>query len=92
MYLAEFLGALFITYFISRLFRLVFKAKHEPTRSVLAVGATLFLAVLLGGYGFADGGPPQFGHAIALYTPAVLLWLLRDYVRAKKAAGDESQT
>jgi hypothetical protein len=36
--------------------------------------ATLALAVLIGGFGLADGGPPQFTSAFLQYAPAVAVW------------------
>ena len=71
-------GALVITLLVTRLFRRVWRSRPEPTRSLLAAGATFLLAAALGAFGFADGGPPRFGYAVALYLPPVVLWLIVD--------------
>lgn len=43
----------------------------------IAVGGALaiIIATVLGGFGFADGGPPRFFYAFATYLNATLLWI-----------------
>jgi hypothetical protein len=84
--LGTFFGALVITLLVSRLFRRVWRSRPEPSRSLLAAGTTLLLAVALGAFGFAEGGRPRVGYALALYLPAVVVWLVMDVVRGRKAA------
>jgi hypothetical protein len=83
--LGAFVGALIITFLLSRLFRRVWRSRPDPARALFAAAATLFLAVLLGAFGFAEGGPPRFGYTLALYLPPVILWLIIDMVRGRKA-------
>jgi ACR3 family arsenite efflux pump ArsB len=70
-FLADFIGALLITFVISRGFRRVFKRLGVLVRVAASHAATLALAVLIGGFGLADGGPPQFTSAFLQYAPAV---------------------
>lgn len=84
-FIAAFAGGLVITFLVSRLVRVLFKSRPDPGRSLIAAGVTLVVAVVLGGFGFADGGAPKFGSSLALYLPAVLVWLAVDVLRARKA-------
>ena len=86
--LGALVGAFLITFLASRAFRNAFKRQTEPKRSLFGAAATLALAVGLASFGMADGGPPRFGYAVALYGPGVALWLIVDILRSARRQGE----
>ena len=86
------IGALIITLLLSRVFR---KWPFGRARGLMkAVGPnvlTLVLATVLGGFGNADGGSPQFLRAAGLYVLPVCLWTIVDLARGGRGGkGDAS--
>ncbi len=72
-YLAFFVGALVITWAISRITRrLLFRKSTGWVRAVGPNAVTLAVSAAFGGVGMADGGPPQFLLAFVRYLPPVL--------------------
>jgi hypothetical protein len=88
--MAELIGALLITFLISRGFRTVFRKKSPPVQMLAPHALTLLTTTVLGGFGMADGGPLQFRRAFLTYLLPVIVWLVvdlvRDYRRAKAAS------
>jgi hypothetical protein len=84
--IAGFVGALIGVWIISRVLRAtVFRALSGYSRLAAVYVSTLLLGTVLGGLGFADGGPPQFGYAFLSYLPPVLVWAGYDYLRLRKS-------
>jgi hypothetical protein len=83
--LATLIGALVITFLVSRLIGRVLKGRvPDPSRLLIANGGTLAVATFLGGYGFAPSGtPPVFTVAFTTYVLPVLAWTAYDIVRWK---------
>ena len=59
----------------------------EPYSTVTGAVGALTLATVAGGYGFADGGPPQFEQAFATYLPAAIIVLLFGLLTPQKKKG-----
>ena len=77
-------GAVFGTLLISRLTLWLFKKLGDNQRRIfVAYGVMYVFIVVVGGLGFADGGPPRFGYAIMIYTLPALLWLAVDLFALK---------
>lgn len=77
-------GMLIITYFVSRLLhRYAFKAQLPIKKAVFVSLATLGLFMVLGSLGF---GPVR---AFLIYAPGVVVWLIVDLVRARRASISE---
>ena len=72
--IGQLFGGIVITYLIMRLVMLAFRAnKYKPKSIVISAGCTLLIATVIGGFGFADGGPPVFLSAFSVYgIPAVI--------------------
>ena len=84
-------GALVAMFLVSRLTLWVFKRLGDkPARILTAHAVACGAAVMLGGLGLANGGPPVFGYAASLYVLPTLLWLAVDLLgwkgRTAKAA------
>lgn len=92
--MAQLLGALIITFAVSRLIGLAIKRRlPDPTKLVVTNLSTLALATLLAGYGNARAGePPVFAYAFGIYLLPVLAWAIYDLVRwrLRRATGSES--
>lgn len=83
MYFAELIGALIIVGLISRLVGRLFRRREYPVRGLVPNAITLAVVVPLAAIGNADGGPLAWGHAAAVYIPAVALWLAYDLARQR---------
>jgi hypothetical protein len=81
------IGALLITFVVSRLLRRFAFRKVTGARKVLApnIGA-LIVASIIGAFGMADGGSPAFGRAFLTYLLPVVIWTVVDAVREKQSA------
>jgi hypothetical protein len=78
-----FVGALLAVFLISRLFLwLLRKWTTGGAAKYLVVAALTFaFSVIVGGFGYADGGPWAGVEIIPVYGPAVLVVLLFDLIR-----------
>ena len=77
-----FVGALAATFLLRRLFLFILKRWGRNYRTVtLANGASGAAAVVLAGYGAANGGPWAGGEAALIYIPAQCVWLAVDLWR-----------
>ncbi len=86
-YLGFFVGALIITWIVSRLTRFFFFRKAANwTRAISPNVIALMVATGLGGVGMADGGPPQFLVALVRYIPPILVLIAFDSLKARKTA------
>ena len=85
--LGGFVMALAISGLISRLAqRVFFRSAAGWKRSLVPNVMALVIGTVLNAYGLADeGGPPQYMAALILYVPAVLVWIVVDSVRVRKA-------
>lgn len=85
--LGGFVMALAISGLISRLAqRLFFRSADGWQRPLVPNVMALVIGTVLNAYGLAEeGGPPQYLSALILYVPAVLVWIVVDSVRARKA-------
>lgn len=83
MYLVgQLLGAIIGFGILSRLLaRFAFRNLASIRRLVWANAAAFAGAIVLGGFGFADGGSPQFDRAAGLYFLPALIWALVDWRR-----------
>jgi asparagine N-glycosylation enzyme membrane subunit Stt3 len=75
-----FFGGVFFLWIISRALVFLFTVASGIARRaywILADALAFCIAVLGGGYGFADGDPPRFWYAVALFAlPGVVLFAL----------------
>lgn len=83
-------GALMAMFLVSRATLWLFKRLGDrPARILTAHAVACGAAVILGGFGFANGGPPAFGYAASFYVLPTLVWLAVDLLgwkgRAAKA-------
>jgi hypothetical protein len=88
--IGQLLGALVATFLLSRLVAWALRsALNDPARLLAANVATLAIATVVGGYGFASGGSPLFATAFRSYFLPVIVWLIYDVYQWKKrgAAG-----
>jgi len=77
-YAGAFLGALVITFLLSRAFhRWVFRSQPHPKKAIFSNLSTLVLAVALGSFRW------DLAWAVTLYLPAAGLWLLVDLWRGR---------
>ena len=86
-------GAVLFAYLWSRLWRFLVRkvAKvQDPTRLWIAYAIAWALAVILGGFGYADGGPWAGGKALLIYTPALAVWLVVDWLALKKQPAEQT--
>lgn len=80
-----FLGALVVTFLITRLFLWISRNwGGEPMRIVYVHAASLLLIFVVAGFGMADGGPFRTG-AFLYYLFPQGLWLAFDLFRWQKA-------
>lgn len=82
--MAELLGALLITYLLTRAINAIAKKKTNPTRAALiAFFVVAALALLLTSFtmGISKG--------FILYIPCLVLWLIIDIVKARKSSGGD---
>jgi hypothetical protein len=87
-WVAFLVGGLVITLLLSRLlWASVFRRLTGATRAAATFAGTLGIAIVLGGFGNADGGPPRFGYAFAQYLLPCLVWLAVDLWRVRKEKG-----
>jgi hypothetical protein len=78
------LGALAITYLLTRLALWLLKRMGDDTRRILVAYAAVFVfSVMAGGYGLANGGTPDFLRPALLYGLPLLLWLVVDFLALK---------
>ena len=87
-------GGLVLTYLLTRLGLWLTKKMGDNQRRIWIVYAVTFaLTVVLGGLGFADGGPPRFVFAAAIYGGPLLLWLVIDFLalKGRRATAMEAQ-
>jgi hypothetical protein len=56
---------------------------YEINRALLANGLTLAITTLLGAFGLANGGPPEFVFALSQPGPVVAVWLFFDLLRLR---------
>jgi hypothetical protein len=76
------IGALLITFLVSRLIGLLIRRwVSNPTKLLIANFGTLMVATVLGGYGFANGEQPLFSTAFFSYVVPVMVWLVHDLLR-----------
>jgi hypothetical protein len=88
-----FIGALLITYLLSRLFLWFLKSWDGGTRRTILVHViSLILCGFLGGLGFANNGAFAGVHALEIYAVPQLIWLVTDLVRAKLRRRDAGQS
>jgi hypothetical protein len=81
-----FVGALASTFILIRgISWLSRKIGQDPLG--LAHLITFAVAVVVGGYGFADGGEPQFVRTATIYGPACLAWFVIDLYRSRRQGG-----
>jgi hypothetical protein len=86
-FIGQLLGALVATFLLSRLVGWVLRrALNDPARLLAANVATLAIATVVGGYGFANGGSPLFATAFRSYVIPVIVWLIYDLYQWKKRA------
>ena len=84
--MAFLIGALIPTLILSRLALWVLsKWKAGIPKILVANIASLLLSALIGAFGMADGGPPQYGTALSLYALPQLVWLALDAFRFQKS-------
>ena len=70
----QYVGAIVITYILMRLVMLAFrKGKYKPRSVIISACIALIISTILGGYGFADGGPPVFITAFSIYALPALI-------------------
>jgi hypothetical protein len=66
-----FLGAILCLWILSRVLVFLYTIILGEARNTYWVPADLLafsIAVFVSGYGFADGGPPRFWYAVAIYS------------------------
>ena len=82
------IGALIFGYLWSRLWLWVVKkfVAEDPTRTFIAYGLAWAIAVVLGSFGFSDGGPLAWERSLLIYTPALALWLVVDLLARRARA------
>lgn len=85
-------GALIGVWLISRILRKTVFQRLTGWRQIwVSLVTTLAISTLIGGVGFADGGPMRFGYAFSVYLLPVLAWLLVDRLslrRRERAAAE----
>ncbi len=95
-WLGAIVGALVGSYLLSRLALWLLKAMGDKRDRILgAHGATFAFVTVAGGYGYADGGEPQFLHAAEIYILPIILWLAIDLLalRGRRAkAAEQAQS
>lgn len=73
-------GALITTLLVSRLIRWLLKAMGDSKARVIATAAlTYAVAIILQGFGNADGGPWNPGSSWWLYAVGVAFWAVLDW-------------
>lgn len=78
------IGGIAFIYLMTRLVLLAFRDKKYDTRSiVIAACIVLFIATILGGYSFAEGGPPNFLNAFLYYVLQTLIVIGIEIARVK---------
>lgn len=86
-------GGIVITGIISRLLRATLFRSQPPARGAVgAFLATLAVATLLGAFGFADGGAPDYLRALGTYVVPTLFWLAFDLVRVSREGRRETRS
>ena len=73
--IGQLIGGVIAIYLLTRLLLLVFRdKKHEMKFITISAAIALFIATVLGGFGFADGNKPDFVLSFSIYViPAVLV-------------------
>lgn len=73
-------GALITTLLVSRLIRWLLKAMGDSKARVIATAAlTYVVAIVLAGFGNADGGPWNPGTSWGFYAIGTLFWATLDW-------------
>ncbi len=87
-FLFQLLGALVGMFLFTRAVRwaLYRTGSRDPGLAVLSVAIMTAIAVVVGAFGFADGGPPQWERALWLYVPTGALVLVFDLIAARGRA------
>jgi hypothetical protein len=82
VFIGQFVGGLVATYLLSRLCLWAAAKFNRSWPGILAAhGGSLALATIVAGYGYADGGPPQFFYAFSAYLLPQVVWLVVDLIR-----------
>lgn len=77
-------GGLLITFLIRRFWLWALKRiQDEKLRVFIAAALTLALSSVIGGLGYADGGPPRFLYAAMIYVVPTIMWLVVDLFAIK---------
>ena len=79
--LGAIVGAVIFAYLWSRLWLWLTKRVGKLSDQAgiyVAYAVAWATAIVIGGYGYADGGPWNGGKALMTYTPALILWLVID--------------
>lgn len=89
MYVIAFmLGGLIVTFLVSRLVRnTVLRKLPDPPRALASGAITLAITTVLGGFGMANGGKPNFVGPFALYFIPTAIWVVVDMWRDRHRAG-----
>ncbi len=78
------IGALLGTLLLTRLTMWLLKRLGDNERRVAISHTVAYaVAVFVGGWGYADGGPPRFLYAAAIYALPILLWVGVDLLALK---------
>lgn len=88
MVLGTFVGALIATLASSRAAFWLGKRLHHGTYPsfILVHALTAATVVAVAAFGMADGRPPQWAAALAVYIPPVVVWLLVDLWRGHRGS------
>lgn len=81
-------GLVLVRLIVVALHKWVFRERTVKQYAVLPNLVALTLCTVIGGFGFADGGSPQFLIAFATYAPPVVVSCLWDLRRRAKKIGD----
>ena len=78
------IGGVVAMLLLSRLTLWIFKKLGDNERRIISAYLLAYgIAVLIGGMGYADGGPPRFLYAAGVYIVPALLWLVVDLLALK---------
>ena len=78
-------GGIIAVYLLTRLILLGFRDRKFDTSSiVVAALIALGIATVLAGYGFAEGGPPNFAQSFSAYVIPTLIVIVIEFLRVKR--------